>query len=284
MNDNINNYNTLLKELFDFYNQIKKYIDLFFYEKNDRKALEIDFYNDFIISNNIKNFFVFYDKHSNKFLLSIPQGIAKYNEIKNINNREPINIKDKMENHFFSYFTDGEVSKVISYYNVDFTNYIKSEFLYQYIKKILNICSNRKINYSDEYIQCSEVVGFKIIEIIIEIETRMFAKKFNLFYVPKSIGNKTIFRKVNLLCAGYKETILNERIEDLLKKLSYPRLLELYKYEEREFEKKYNLKKNSLEDEILEKLAYKSPKQKREELINELKSIKEKYIKAMNNN
>ena len=84
MENNINNYNSLLNELYKFYNEIKNYVFSYFEEKNDKELLEIDFYKDFVISNNLKDRFILYDNDSQKFLLSIPAGISKYNEMKNI--------------------------------------------------------------------------------------------------------------------------------------------------------------------------------------------------------
>ena len=44
MENNIKNYNSLLNELYIFYNQIKNYVLLYFEEKNEKLSLEIDFY------------------------------------------------------------------------------------------------------------------------------------------------------------------------------------------------------------------------------------------------
>lgn len=71
-----NNYNSLLNELYIFYNRIKNYILLYFEEKIEKSSLEIDFYKDFIISNDFTNGFVKYDNEKNKFLLSIPNGLT----------------------------------------------------------------------------------------------------------------------------------------------------------------------------------------------------------------
>ena len=54
MENNIKNYNSLLNELYIFYNQIKNYVLLYFEEKNEKLSLEIDFYKDFAIYENWK--------------------------------------------------------------------------------------------------------------------------------------------------------------------------------------------------------------------------------------
>ena len=80
MENNIKNYNSLLNELYIFYNQIKNYVLLYFEEKNEKLSLEIDFYKDFAISENLETGFIKYDNENNKFLLSIPNGVSKYKE------------------------------------------------------------------------------------------------------------------------------------------------------------------------------------------------------------
>ena len=249
MENNVNNYNFLLNELYMFYNEIKDYIFLYFEEKNDKKPLEIDFYKDFVISNKLKNRFISYDSDSQKFLLSIPEGISKYNAMKNNNPLKIINVKDKIENKYYSCFTTDELAQVIKDYKVDFIKYIKSEFLYEYFKKVIDLRGNNIIHYSDDYIECTENSGFLINDIIIELETRMFSKRFNLLYIPNHFGNNYILKKIHLICLEKQKIIFNNNIDVLFRNISYFNLKKLLDFETKEFEIKYNLKENSLSDE-----------------------------------
>ena len=282
MENNIKNYNSLLNELYIFYNQIKNYALLYFEEKNEKLSLEIDFYKDFAISENLETGFITYDNENNKFLLSIPNGISKYNSVKNTKPLNLINVEDKMQNKYYSSFTTDELSQIMDFYNIDFIKYIKSEFLHEYIKKIINLHGNNIIHYSDEYVDCSETSGFAINEIIVELETRIFAKKFNLLYIPIPIGNDDILRKMYFICIDKSKIIFNESIDELFKNLSTLKYKRILQFEEKEFEKKYNLKVNSIEDKKNDYLSFKSLKQKKQELINLLKTTKNNYLRSRN--
>lgn len=262
MENNIKNYNSLLNELYIFYNQIKNYVLLYFEEKNEKLSLEIDFYKDFAISENLETGFIKYDNENNKFLLSIPNGVSKYNSVKNTKPLNLINVEDKMQNKYYSSFTTDELFQIMDFYNIDFIKYIKSEFLHEYIKKIINLHGNNIIHYSDEYVDCSETSGFAINEIIVELETRIFAKKFNLLYIPIPIGNDDILRKMYFICIDKSKIIFNESIDELFKNLSTLKYKRILQFEEKEFEKKYNLKVNSIEDKKNDYLSFKSLKQK----------------------
>ena len=278
MENNIKNYNSLLNELYIFYNQIKNYVLLYFEEKNEKLSLEIDFYKDFAISENLETGFIKYDNENNKFLLSIPNGVSKYNSVKNTKPLNLINVEDKMQNKYYSSFTTDELFQIMDFYNIDFIKYIKSEFLHEYIKKIINLHGNNIIHYSDEYVDCSETSGFAINEIIVELETRIFAKKFNLLYIPIPIGNDDILRKMYFICIDKSKIIFNESIDELFKNLSTLKYKRILQFEEKEFEKKYNLKVNSIEDKKNDYLSFKSLKQKKQELINLLKTTKNNYL------
>ena len=138
------------------------------------------------------------------------------------------------------------------------------------------------IHYSDDYIECSENSGFVINDIIVELETRMLAKKFNLLYIPISLGNDYVLKKIYLICLEKQKIIFNGNTDELFKNLSYLNFKKIFEFEEKQFEKKYNLKRNSLRDEKNGKLIYKSFKQKRQELIDVLNNTKEKYLKNAN--
>lgn len=276
-----NNYNSLLNELYIFYNRIKNYILLYFEEKIEKSSLEIDFYKDFIISNDFTNGFVKYDNEKNKFLLSIPNGLTKYNSIKSTKPLKLISVEDKMQSQYYSSFTIDELSQIINFYNIDFIKYIKSEFLHEYIRKILNLQGNNIIHYSDEYIDCSEKYGFAINDIIIELETRIFARKFNLLYIPISIGNDDILRTTYLICIEKTKIIFNGNIDELFSNLSRFKYKKILQFEEKEFEKKYNLKINSLNDEKNNYISSK-PLNPKKELINLLKTTKNRYLKIKN--
>lgn len=282
MENNIKNYNSLLNELYIFYNQIKNYALLYFEEKNEKLSLEIDFYKDFAISENLETGFITYDNENNKFLLSIPNGISKYNSVKNTKPLNLINVEDKMQNKYYSSFTTDELSQIMDFYNIDFIKYIKSEFLHEYIKKIINLHGNNIIHYSDEYVDCSEISGFAISEIIVELETRIFAKKFNLLYIPIPIANDDILRKMYFICIEKSKIIFNESVDELFKNLSTLKYKKILQFEEKEFEKKYNLKVNSIEDKKNDYLSFKSLKQKKQELINLLKTTKNNYLRSRN--
>lgn len=282
MENNIKNYNSLLNELYIFYNQIKNYVLLYFEEKNEKLSLEIDFYKDFAISENLETCFIKYDNENNKFLLSIPNGVSKYNSVKNTKPLNLINVEDKMQNKYYSSFTTDELFQIMDFYNIDFIKYIKSEFLHEYIKKIINLHGNNIIHYSDEYVDCSETSGFAINEIIVELETRIFAKKFNLLYIPIPIGNDDILRKMYFICIDKSKIIFNESIDELFKNLSTLKYKRILQFEEKEFEKKYNLKVNSIEDKKNDYLSFKSLKQKKQELINLLKTTKNNYLRSRN--
>lgn len=282
MENNIKNYNSLLNELYIFYNQIKNYVLLYFEEKNEKLSLEIDFYKDFAISENLETGFIKYDNENNKFLLSIPNGVSKYNSVKNTKPLNLINVEDKMQNKYYSSFTTDELFQIMDFYNIDFIKYIKSEFLHEYIKKIINLHGNNIIHYSDEYVDCSETSGFAINEIIVELETRIFAKKFNLLYIPIPIGNDDILRKMYFICIDKSKIIFNESIDELFKNLSTLKYKRILQFEEKEFEKKYNLKVNSIEDKKNDYLSFKSLKQKKQELINLLKTTKNNYLRSRN--
>lgn len=282
MENNIKNYNSLLNELYIFYNQIKNYVLLYFEEKNEKLSLEIDFYKDFAISENLETGFIKYDNENNKFLLSIPNGVSKYNSVKNTKPLNLINVEDKMQNKYYSSFTTDELFQIMDFYNIDFIKYIKSEFLHEYIKKIINLHGNNIIHYSDEYVDCSETSGFAINEIIVELETRIFAKKFNLLYIPIPIGNDDILRKMYFIYIDKSKIIFNESIDELFKNLSTLKYKRILQFEEKEFEKKYNLKVNSIEDKKNDYLSFKSLKQKKQELINLLKTTKNNYLRSRN--
>lgn len=282
MENNIKNYNSLLNELYIFYNQIKNYVLLYFEEKNEKLSLEIDFYKDFAISENLETGFIKYDNENNKFLLSIPNGVSKYNSVKNTKPLNLINVEDKMQNKYYSSFTTDELFQIMDFYNIDFIKYIKSEFLHEYIKKIINLHGNNIIHYSDEYVDCSETFGFAINEIIVELETRIFAKKFNLLYIPIPIGNDDILRKMYFICIDKSKIIFNESIDELFKNLSTLKYKRILQFEEKEFEKKYNLKVNSIEDKKNDYLSFKSLKEKKQELINLLKTTKNNYLRSRN--
>lgn len=282
MENNIKNYNSLLNELYIFYNQIKNYALLYFEEKNEKLSLEIDFYKDFAISENLETGFITYDNENNKFLLSIPNGISKYNSVKNTKPLNLINVEDKMQNKYYSSFTTDELSQIMDFYNIDFIKYIKSEFLHEYIKKIINLHGNNIIHYSDEYVDCSETSGFAISEIIVELETRIFAKKFNLLYIPIPIANDDILRKMYFICIEKSKIIFNESVDELFKNLSTLKYKKILQFEEKEFEKKYNLKVNSIEDKKNDYLSFKSLKHKKQELINLLKTTKNNYLRSRN--
>ena len=142
-----NNYNSLLNELYIFYNRIKNYILLYFEEKIEKSSLEIDFYKDFIISNDFTNGFVKYDNEKNKFLLSIPNGLTKYNSIKSTKPLKLISVEDKMQSQYYSSFTIDELFSNLSRFKYKkILQFEEKEFEKKYNLKI-NSLNDEKNNY-----------------------------------------------------------------------------------------------------------------------------------------
>ena len=246
MVDTINSYNSLLNIIYQFYLEIKDNISFNFDGIIDNDKLNINFYRDFEISENFTEGFIFYNAASQKFFLSLPNGISKYDKIRNVNPINLVDIDSKLKNGYYSYFSNEEIAQIIKKYNIDFKSYIKYEFLRQYIKKIICLKGTRKLYYFDDYVKYTENIGFKLNDIIIEMEARLFASKFGLFYLPNSVGNINILKIIHLVCINNHDLIINGNIDKLLDELPYFFSNKLFKFEEREFELKYHLHKNSL--------------------------------------
>lgn len=84
------------------------------------------------------------------------------------------------------------------------------------------------------------------------------------------------------ICIDKSKIIFNESIDELFKNLSTLKYKRILQFEEKEFEKKYNLKVNSIEDKKNDYLSFKSLKQKKQELINLLKTTKNNYLRSRN--
>lgn len=284
MENNMNNYNLLLNEMYKYYNSIHDFIRQSFEEINNHNLLNIDFYKDFVVFSEKQDGFVVYDAITNKFNLSIPCGLEKYNNLVKMPITKNINIKYKYEKQYYTFFSDEERALIIKNYNINFIEFIKTEFLHEYLKKILNIKSTKEYVYSDDYGIYSEKFGFSIKDIIIEIQSRLFSKRYRLFYLPLSIGNDEIIRKIKwiLINNNNRNIILNDSLDTLLNRISTYQTTNIIKFEEEQFEKKHNLKKNSFEHDRLSNLLYKSTKQRKAELVDMIKNIKEQFINKSN--
>ena len=83
---------------------------------------------------------------------------------------------------------------------------------------------------------------------------------------------------------GLKDSSINKKMlnKELEKSQKQTKKLQYIGKFLKEFEKKYNLKVNSIEDKKNDYLSFKSLKQKKQELINLLKTTKNNYLRSRN--
>lgn len=276
----IEDYNKLLSELFEYYKDIYKIMKKEFHSFTNDKKLKIDFLSDFVISKEKQDGFIKYDSVINKFKLSILDGTNKYNELNNKSILKGIAVKQKYDNNYYDYFNTDEISLLIKFYSISFKECIKSEFFREYVNKILDIKSTSEYRYSDDYGIYIEKTGFAFNDILIEAETRLISKKYDLFYLPHSIGDNNIIRVARsiLLDNENKKIIINDYLDTLLDKLPFFLKKDIYKYEENEFTKKYKLKDNIFELVWEEAIEYRSVKQRKKELLDKLLDVKNQFI------
>lgn len=247
--ENKSEYNQILNSLAQYFDGIKNYIMQSFQEVNDYKLLSIDFYHDFIINEKKQAGFIVYDDSIDKFTLSISCGLEQYNDLVNFVVSNKYDINYKYSNEYYSYFSQEDRALIIKRYNVDFMAFVKSEFLYACMTKILNIRSFNLYQYKDKNVVYTEKVGFSVKDIIIDVETRLFAKKYGLFYIPLDIGNNSIIREIKWIISNenIKKVLLNDYLENLLNEIPIPQRNMIVKYEQEMFEKKYQLNENEFE-------------------------------------
>ena len=280
MDNNIPSYESLLKILYAYYEDIKDKMKRYFYQLHDESLIEINFNQDFSLSNQKQNSFMEYNKKLNRFIVSIPSGTNQYNYLANKMVNRHKSILGKYENYYYSYFFEDEVSQTIQDKNIDFIEFIKSEFLYAYIQKIMFLKSNKIISYQDEYGEYQEKVGFSIYKILVEVQTRIFARDNQLFYLPKCLGNRTIIRSCYFLLKEKDnvELLLNDSFDTFLDTLPYLQSKQMKEYETKEFEKKFGLSNGTLSLSTLDNITYRSSKMKRQEYIDILKLEKENIV------
>lgn len=285
MGKDFEQYTSYLTDLYQFYQNIHDYVLLDFNVKDDKSVLDIDFSEDFVVSNGIQSNFIMYDRNTKKYNLSLYYGIRKYYLLKNCKVSQYNGYTYKSKKLYLNYFSDDERCLIMQNNKISFMDMIKSEFLHEYISSLIDIVSGVDYTFSDQYDSYAEKNGAFYNEIVVEFLTRKFAFKHNLFYLPLSIGDDKIFSVTNRIFnnSKNKEVILNSNMDALLNQLNRVQAKSIVEYEERCFEEKYNLKKNSFEDNRKDALFSKTIDSKKEELKNILKNLKTTFDISDNN-
>ena len=263
----------VMNEIYQFYNKITPMIKNEFQLLNNTNLLEINFDKDFISCNDKD--FITYDKNINKFKLSLSSIIHQY---QNFTTKPKINVSaiNKYENDFYNHFTLDDQTSIIYLKQVPIEELIKSEFLYAYLSKIIDIEDTKTITYQDILGLNIEKRGIFWNPILVETESRRISKKYNIFYLPKTIGYKEIFmitlRQLNN--TESRNLILNNKMEFILSNLSILVSRKLLLYEENCFEKKYHLKENTIKENRQKILTQVPILYQKQELVEELKNLK----------
>lgn len=271
MNKDFEQYISYLNDLYQFYQNIHDYILLDFNIKDDKSVLDIDFCEDFVVSNGIQSGFIVYDRNTKKYNLSLYYGIRKYYLLKNCRVLQYNGYTYKSKKLYLNYFSNDERCLIMQNNKISFMDMIRSEFLHEYISSLIDIVGDADYTFYNE--------------IVVEFLTRKFAFKHNLFYLPLSIGDDKIFSVTNRIFnnSKNKEVILNYNMDALLNQLNRVQVKSIVEYEERCFEEKYNLKKNSFEDDRKDALFFKTIDSKKEQLKNVLKNLKTSFDTSDNN-
>ena len=266
----------IMSDISYFYNKIRPNITEEFKMLNNQALLTIDFNNDFLLSNEEQEDFFMYDKNINKFKLSISSGIKNYKSL-TIHSAKDVNVINKYENDFFNRFTKEDQESLIYYNQIDILTLLESNFLYCYISKLINIVGTTMINYKNDFKILLEKRGTFWNQIIIETEARRFSKKYNILYLPHTIGYKEIFMTTlgQLNNLNSRSLILNNQIENIMSNFSIFLSQKINTYEKRCFEEKYNLKENILSITKKESLKQIPLHYKKQELLEELKKLRE---------
>ncbi len=263
----------VMNEIYQFYNKITPMIKNEFQLLNNTNLLEMNFDKDFISCNDKD--FITYDKNINKFKLSLSSIIRQY---QNFTTKPKINVSaiNKYENDFYNHFTLDNQTSIIYLKQVPIEELIKSEFLYAYLSKIIDIEDTKTITYQDILGLNIEKRGIFWNTILVETESRRISKKYNIFYLPKTIGYKEIFmitlRQLNN--TESRNLILNNKMEFILSNLSILVSRKLLLYEENCFEKKYHLKENTIKENRQKILTQVPILYQKQELVEELKNLK----------
>ena len=267
----------VMNEIYQFYNKIKSIIKEEFQLLNNTNLLEINFDKDFISCNDKD--FITYDKNINKFKLSLSSIIKQY---QNFTTKPKVNVNaiNRYENDFYNHFTLDDQASIIYLKQVPIEDLIKSEFLYAYLSKIIDIEDTKTITYQDILGLNIEKRGIFWNPILVETESRRISKKYNIFYLPKTIGYKEIFmitlRQLNN--TESRNLILNNKMEFILSNLSILVSRKLLLYEENCFEKKYHLKENTIKENRKKILTQVPILYQKQELVEELKNLKTRLL------
>ena len=263
----------VMNEIYQFYNEITSMIKIEFQLLNNTNLLEINFDKDFISCH--EKDFITYDKNINKFKLSLSSIIHQY---QNFITKPKINVNviNKYENDFYNHFTVDDQASIIYLKQISIEELIKSEFLYAYLSKIIDTEDRKTITYQNILGLNIEKRGIFWNPILIETESRRISKKYNIFYLPKTIGYKEIFmitlRQLNN--PKSRNLILNNKMEFILSNLSILISRKILLYEENCFEKKYHLKENTIKDNRQRALKQIPIIYQKQELIEDLKRLK----------
>lgn len=263
----------VMNEIYQFYNKITPMIKNEFQLLNNTNLLEINFDKDFISCNDKD--FITYDKNINKFKLSLSSIIKQY---QNFTTKPKINVNaiNRYENDFYNHFTLDDQASIIYLKQVPIEDLIKSEFLYAYLSKIIDVEDTKAITYQGILGLNIEKRGTFWNPILVETESRRISKKYSIFYLPKTLGYKEIFM-ITLSQLNNLETrnlILSNKMDFILSNLSILISRKLLLYEEICFEKKYHLKENTIKEEYKKALKQVPIIYQKEELVEDLKRLK----------
>lgn len=263
----------VMNEIYQFYDKIKPLIKEEFQLLNNSNLLEIDFDKDFISCK--EENFITYNKHTNKFKISLSSIIQQCHRFMT-KIQLNVNIINKYENDFYNYFTEEDQASLVYIKQIPIEDLIKSEFLYAYLSKLIDIVDMKTITYQDIRGINIENEGTFWNSILIETESRRISRKYNIFYLPKTIGYKEIFMITlrQLTNAETRSLILNNKMEFILSTLPYSISRKILSYEENCFEKKYQLKENSIKEYRRETLKQVPIQYQKQELKEDLKQLK----------
>ncbi len=255
------NYNDILRELFNYYQSIYLYIENEYRMIIGIDDLIINFKNDFSISSVEQDGFIKYDYNNKKFLLNYNSGINKYNSLTRENFK--LSANDKYNNNIFDYYSKDDISSIIQLNNIKFIDYVKSEFLKEYFTKIIHVISKDKMEYSDDFGNYSKNNGYYFNQVICEIESRMFTKKYYLLSVPRTLGNKKIINIARNLLNNKitRELILTKNDNLLFQSLKNSMKDYITQYEYNCFEQEFKINSGTLNYEIYNSIFNKTSKE-----------------------
>ena len=145
-----------------------------------------------------------------------------------------VNAINRYENDFYNHFTLDDQASIIYLKQVPIEDLIKSEFLYAYLSKIIDVEDTKAITYQGILGLNIEKRGTFWNPILVETESRRISKKYSIFYLPKTLGYKEIFM-ITLSQLNNLETrnlILSNKMDFILSNLSILISRKLLLYEE----------------------------------------------------